>query len=246
MLPETEKILPKFRDLNRKHFYEIARDFVPAAPFGHHEGSYYGHFDEVEEIYSLMYTLHLQLDDQLFFGHYDNAYASPIEPIMKLQELNVYLKGHIERLQELNNKYNNHLIPVKGTLDCYLMTQQTIEHVLSLTEIINVIGNSEKELLKSEIVGIKTEQAYRKKRTKVLLQFAFYTLCLFVPLILIVILWDKHQNGKWFQLGLFLFPVISFLYDKNAFLGIFKFILFKKERKKIKEEANSEILQNYR
>lgn len=246
MLPETEKILPKFRDLNRQHFYEIARDFVPADPFGLREGSYYGHFDEVEEIYSLMYTLHLQLDEQLFLGHYDNAYASTIEPITKLQELNIYLKGHIQRLQYLNNKYNNQLIPVKGTLDCYLKTQQTIEHVLCLTEVKNVIGNPEKELLKSEIVEIKTEHVYRRKRAKVFLLFVFYTLCLFVPILLIITLWDKHQNGKWFQLGLVLFPVISFLYDRKAFLGIFKFILLKKQRQKIREEANNEILQNYR
>ena len=69
MLPESEKILIKFRELNRQYFYDTARDFIPADPFGGREGSYYGDFDEVREIYSLIYTLYLQLDEQLFFGH---------------------------------------------------------------------------------------------------------------------------------------------------------------------------------
>lgn len=246
MLPETEKILTKFRELNRRHFYDNARHFVPAEPFGHGEGSYYGHFDEVGEIYSLMYTLHLQLDEQIFIGYYDNAYSSPIEPITILRELNDYLKGHIGRLQELNDKYKNQLIPVKGTLEFYLKTQTTIEYVLNLSEIKNNIGDTEKDKLITEIIQIKTDKSFRQRQLKIFGQFSFYFFCLFVPTVLIIIFWNDHRNGKWFQLGIVLFPIISFLYDRKGFVDIFKFTLSKKIRSASKEKIKNKISKNYR
>jgi hypothetical protein len=156
------------------------------------------------------------------------------------------LKGHIERLQQLNDKYNNQLIPVKVTFDYYIKTQQTIEHVLKLSEIKNVTGDLEKEHLRNEVVDLKTQQELRQRKFKVFLQFTFYILCLFIPVVLTIIFWNKHQNGKWFQLWLVLFPIISFLYDKDAFVGIFKYVLLKTEREKTKEEIKSKILRNYR
>jgi hypothetical protein len=244
MLPETEKILSKFRELNRNNFYDTARDFVPADS-GQGEGSYYGHFAEVEEIYSLMYTLHLQLDEQLFIGYYDNAYSSPVEPIKALKELNTYLKGHIERLQKLNEKYRDQLIPIKTTLNYYLKTQGTVEYVLSLPEVKNITGDEHRDNLKTEIITIKTNQQFKRKRMMVFALFVFYGICLFLPLVIIIALWNDNRNGKWFQLGLVLFPVVSFLYDRSAFIEIFKFAFSKTFRKRMKEKINHEVSNNY-
>lgn len=245
MLHKTAEILAKFRDLNRQFFYDEARDFVPSDSFGNREGSYYGEFDEVQEIYQVMYSLYLQLDQQIFFGNYGNAYSNPIEPITIIQDLNNYLTDHIDRLRQLNEKYQDQLRPIKSTLDHYLKTKMTIEYVLGLTEIKDEIGDPEKELLKNEIIDIKVKQAFRKKQLKVVGQFTFYLLCLFVPIILIIVLWTDHRNGKWFQLSLVLIPFGSFLYDRSAFLEIFKFMLTEKFRRNCKEKIKKDLSQNY-
>lgn len=244
MLKTTETALTKFKEINSKAFYDCAIDFRPR-DFGR-DGSYYGDFEEVESIYQLMYTLSLQLDEQIFSGYYDNAYSNPLEPISEIQNLRTYLDGHITWLKEIDRKHESQLFPVMATLDNYLKTQKVLDYVLNLNEIKIELGDPKKEALKLELIELKVKDALNVKGKLVRRRIAIYTFSLLIPVIAISILWKNYHDGIWFQLLLFLFPVISFLYDKDSFIDSLKFCFSRSYRHKYLNDTTEDLKEVYK
>lgn len=245
MLPETEKILTKFREINRKAFAECTQDFKPTKSYGLKNGSAYGEFDEIEEIYQLMYSLTLQLDQQIFYGNYSSAYSNPLEPIDSIKETSEYIKININRLISLNEKYSNQLMPIYFTLENFQKTDKMLDYVLNQTEIKNEFGDIRLDKIKDELIGIKTLKRFRKKQFQILGLAFFYIIFLLGPTLLIILFWESEQNKSYFQLSLFLFPIMSFIYDRNSFFEIFKFTFRKKYRVEIRESYAEELKKNY-
>ena len=245
MLEKTENTLKRFREINRDSFYETAREFKPMDPYKQNGGSYYGDFDEVTEIYQVMYSLYLQLDQQIFIGHFEKAYSNPMEPISSVLELSQYINSGITRLEELNEKYDDALMPVKFTLENYRKTAKVINYVLELKEIKDEIGDPEKETLRNELISIKINKQIIKKRLNLIGIAAFYFIFLIGPVVTIILMWDKHSNAKYFQLGLVIFPIIGFLYDRKSFIELFKFCFSKKYRQEIRLNIKRGVKENY-
>src|ERR1700749_2500289 len=103
MLSKTDETLKNYRELNNEEFSETAVDLKP---FDRDSGGAYGEFNEIREVYALMKTLSVTLNQQIFYGHYSDAYSNPLEPIKEIQELNSNLKSNIFILKNMNDKYD--------------------------------------------------------------------------------------------------------------------------------------------
>jgi len=104
----AENILTKFRNINRKFFYESAIDFTkPASAFGGRvliteilrRLKRYT-FCNVFVISPTWWNLPWLLRQRLL---------RPIEPILSIKELNLWLADHIDQLNELNENYHGSL-----------------------------------------------------------------------------------------------------------------------------------------
>lgn len=246
MLSETEKTLSKFKSLHEKQFYNCALDIKPTNDRnGEKLSTSYGYFQEQDEVYSLMYCLHLELKSQIFIGNYDEAYSNPMEPISIIKELYEYLKSKVFELEEILSKQTYQFFPIVVTLESYRKTSSVIEYVLSLPEIKKLIEPSNENAILSDLIEMKVKNEYRKKILKILLSFLSYSICLFLPIISIIISWARFHENKYFQLALYIFPLLGFLYDRKSFINNFKFIFSIKYRHQLKLNIKDKVLSHY-
>lgn len=243
MLFETEKILTQFRELNQKTFYKTA---IAIRPWDQSQNeTSFGTFNEASNIYALMYTLSLMVDTQLFIGNFDIEYTSPIEVVNLLKELKEDILSNITSLKKVNDKYDKSFYPVQVTLDSYKKLLVNIEFILKLPEVVNIIGDPIKEQIIKDIIFYKSQRLFKFKQFKIIKAFIIYLFTFILPLVIILFFSESHKKESWYVFLLFLLPITNFLFERNSFLEVFKFVTSKKYRDLSKDNIVNEVRSEY-
>jgi len=138
MLPETGKVLKKFRQRYGELFQSAVKDYKP-------QYFAYGKFDEINAVYELISTLSHSVYTSLFDDAYDEDYVLPSDPINELLELKGYVEKDIRILEGFVDRYKNQKSevpdPISTTLKYHKKLNDVIDHVLDFDEVKEILDN---------------------------------------------------------------------------------------------------------
>jgi hypothetical protein len=141
MLQQIQETLHRFYNINHTSFNSAVKDFKPIKSHTS-EGLYspYGNFDEMQDIYIMMYSLYLSVDGDLFRANYMDAYAHPKEIVDAIDKLKKYVEGNLEVLSSIKDRYTEEKFPIFHTHELYAKTFDTLNYVRNLPETISVMS----------------------------------------------------------------------------------------------------------